>query len=146
MDTKNRVTWQEKSGLLGKKKDEKKNAQLKMLFEFCAHFTPDRNILRHPGGGSIEKSQTQWVEWWRNILLPQKFAHPCQSFFYARAYKTFIVSVDVFSALTLRPKIANGLCSTGRAGVKGFFCDGPQGATVVHCGAVDPPLRPRLWL
>jgi len=117
-----------------------------MLFEFCAHFTPDRNILRHPGGGSIEKSQTQWVEWWRNILLPQKFAHPCQSFFYARAYKTFIVSVDVFSALTLRPKIANGLCSTGRAGVKGFFCDGPQGATVVHCGAVDPPLRPRLWL
>jgi len=96
-----------------------------MLFEFCAHFTPDRNILRHPGGGSIEKSQTQWVEWWRNILLPQKFAHPCQSFFYARAYKTFIVSVDVFSALTLRPKIANGLCSTGRAGVKGWHEESP---------------------
>jgi len=33
----------------------KKVEKTLMLFEFCAHFTPDRNILRHPGDEAIEK-------------------------------------------------------------------------------------------
>lgn len=119
MDTKNGVTWQKECGFGLKKKT------LKMLFEFCAHFTPDRNILRYPGGGTIEKSQTHG----RTDPAPLQDltpfpvqdpspyrTHPHPSIPYARAYKTFIVLVYVFSALTLRPKIANGLCSTAGPG------------------------------
>jgi len=41
---------------------QKKVEKTLMLFEFCAHFTPDRNILRHPGDEAIEKVIRRCVE------------------------------------------------------------------------------------